>query len=231
MYMLFRVVVLCSVLGGIALAAPIPWPRPWSGGWDAADDPLLAARYERNGPKLRVVLRGPSEVGGETRTTQQRTYKGDFQVTVCVRGSMDKLPKQEGILWGAGLQVTDGTNTIRFLRTAHNSTTEGCRFGLLLMSTTARRPLSGLPASKAGFLHLRRCGDGIDIWCSEDGEKWVRLPHVESRGFNMVPDLPPVRGYDLKPTVKVGVVVEAHSPGTMTAEFSRFTIEPLKVPW
>src|SRR4051794_30997939 len=85
---------LCVLVAAAVMAAPTPAPRPsgsWNTGWDKPNDPSGGCRFDRDGDKMTITVKGKGhgldqEKGKLNVPHLLRDAAGDFAVQVRVAG-------------------------------------------------------------------------------------------------------------------------------------------------
>jgi hypothetical protein len=160
-----------GVAGGL-LAAPAPFPRagrtgPWVTGWDRPVDPVGDCRFDRQGDRLTITVRGKGHaIEARDAARLMRDVEGDFVARVRVGGDCE----QSGD-YNAGLLVLDGENVVEYV--LYNPVAHGRPRHLLIErregAVLVRGSLDGKNWERA--VRLRRkmprvLKVGVVVWCN-----------------------------------------------------------------
>jgi len=210
---------LCAAVAAAAVvAAPAPAPRtsgPWFDGWEKPVNPLGDCRFERQGDRLTVTLRGKT---GAAHAKLLRDVEGDF----AVEGRVEVTPDPRADRGEAGLLLADDKQKVYLARKARSAgddqvagvylhTVQAGQGGDTLRVTAMTLP--GPPAGKPVYLRLERRGDSVLVKFSAGGKGWDE-PHIKKE-------------LKLPHKLKVGVLAQVGGDAEFKATFDQFRLTPL----
>jgi regulation of enolase protein 1 (concanavalin A-like superfamily) len=217
-------VMVCILIGYVAMAAPTPADRPWVNGWDKPVDPDKDCKFIRDKATLTIEVPGRDHDLGVERGLMNsprllRDVEGDFVAQVRVDGTFQ--PSQESTsnerlpFVGAGLLLmADEKTYIRLERAALVKGGETKTYANWELREDGKWVLAGAASvvpleDKAAYLRLERKGDKLLASVSHDDKEWRELNPLEVK---------------LPAKLKIGVAAGGTSMEVFSPQFDQFRL-------